>query len=259
MELGTLAFLAAAGFTAAFVDAMVGGGGAISIPALLVAGLPPHAALGTNKLAASGSSFTATVQYARHGTLVPRLCVLLTPLAALGAALGVEAVLALDPSVVEGLVVVLMAGMTIYVLARRRFGEEDTYEEPGLLVLGAASLGAFLVGAYDGFLGPGSGSFFLFLLVGVLGFDFVRAAGHGRVLNLGANVASLAYFWISGEVLVLEGLTMGAGMLAGAWTGARAGIEHGAAWIKPLFVAITLVMMARLLGLFSIAAGRLGL
>lgn len=259
MEPGILAFLVAAGFTAAFVDSMVGGGGAISIPALLVAGLPPHAALGTNKLAASGSSFTATVQYARAGTLVPRLCVLLTPFAALGAALGVEAVLALDPAIVEGLVLVLMALMTLYVLARKRFGEEDRYEPPGALTLGLAAFLAFLVGGYDGFLGPGSGSFFLFMLIGVLGFDFVRAAGHGRVLNLGANVASLVYFWLNGQVLVLEGLAMGAGMLAGAWTGARAGIEHGSAWIKPLFVVITLVMMARLLGLLGHLATWLGL
>lgn len=259
MELGTLAFLAIAGFTAAFIDSMVGGGGAISIPALLVAGLPPHMALGTNKLAASGSSLTATIQYARAGMLVPRLAWFMAPFAGIGAIFGVEAVLALDPAVVEALVIGLMAAMTIYVLVRKRFGEVDRYEPPSWLRLWAITAVGFLIGAYDGFLGPGSGSFFIFALIGILGFDFVQAAGHGRVLNFAANVVALGYFWLHGQVLLAEGLTMGAGMLGGAWTGARAGIEHGSAWIKPLFVVITLVMMARLTGLLSTAARWVGL
>ncbi len=259
MDAGVLAFLIVAGFTAAFIDAMVGGGGAISIPALLIAGLPPHAALGTNKLAASGSSFTATVQYARAGTLLPKVCLIMAPASALGAIVGVEAILALDPSLVEGLVILLMGAMTVYVLWRKEFGEEDRFEEPGRGVLALGTALGFLIGAYDGFLGPGSGSFFIFMLIGVTGFGFVRAAGHGRVLNLGANLAALAYFWINGHVLVFEGLAMGAGMLAGAWLGARAGIRHGSTWLKPLFVVITLVMMARLLELPARASSLLGL
>lgn len=251
MDLGVLAFLIAAGFLAAFIDSMVGGGGAISIPALLIAGLPPHAALGTNKLAASGSSFTATVQYARAGTLVPALCFIMAPFSALGAVLGVEAILALDPSIVEGLVIVLMGTMTVYVLWRKEFGTTDTYEEPSWRTVALATGLGFVIGAYDGFLGPGSGSFFIFMLIGVLGFGFLRAAGHGRVLNLGANLAALAYFWLHGEVLIVEGATMGAGMLVGAWLGARTGIRYGSTWLKPLFVVVTVVMMARLLGIPS--------
>ncbi len=248
MDSGVLVFLIVAGFLAAFIDSMVGGGGAISIPAFLIAGLPPHTALGTNKLAASASSFSATVQYARAGTLVPRLCFLMVPFSALGAVVGVEIILALDPSIVEGLVIVLMGVMTVYVLWRKEFGAVDTFGGASWRSVALATVLGFLIGAYDGFLGPGSGSFFIFMLIGVLGFGFVRAAGHGRVLNLGANVAALAYFWVHGQVLIVEGATMGVGMLGGAWLGARTGIRYGSTWLKPLFVIITVVMMARLLG-----------
>lgn len=247
VDWGIVAFLAIAGFVAAFIDSQVGGGGAISIPALLAAGLPPHLALGTNKLAATGASATATLQYVRAGTVLPKVTAWLLPGAGLGAVLGVLSVLQVEPQIVQGLVLVLMAAITVYVLTKRDFGEEDRYEglSPGKLV-GALVLTA-VIGFYDGFLGPGTGSFLIFAYIGLLGFDFLKAAGHGRVMNFASNIASLAVFWVSGQVDVLAGLPMLLAMLVGAHAGSRFAIEHGSRWIKPLFVLITLALMAKLL------------
>ncbi len=242
-----VAFLAVAGFVAAFIDSQVGGGGAISIPALLLAGLPPHLALGTNKLAATGASLTATATYIRAGTVSLRVSMWLVPAAAIGAALGVAGVQLVDPGVIKGLVLVLMAGITVYVLLQKDFGEEDRFEglTPGTLAL--AIVLTAVIGFYDGFLGPGTGSFLIFAYIGVLGFDFLTAAGHGRVMNFTSNVAALAVFWYSGQVDVIAGLPMLLAMLVGAHAGSRFAIAHGSRWIKPLFVIIILALMAKLL------------
>lgn len=247
VDWGIVAFLAIAGFVAAFIDSQVGGGGAISIPALMAAGLPPHLALGTNKLAATGASLTATVTYVRAGTVLPGVTAWLAPAAAVGAILGVEAVLRVDPEIVQALVLILMGAITVYVLAKKGFGEHDRYEGLSRGPLALTIVLTAVIGFYDGFLGPGTGSFLIFAYIGVLGFDFLKAAGHGRVMNFTSNIASLAFFWFNGQVDVVAGLPMLLAMLVGAHAGSRFAIEHGSRWIKPLFVAITLALMAKLL------------
>lgn len=247
VDWGIVAFLAIAGFVAAFIDSQVGGGGAISIPALMAAGLPPHLALGTNKLAATGASLTATVTYVRAGTVLPRVTAWLAPAAAIGAALGVAGVLLVDPGIVQILVLVLMGVITVYVLIQKEFGEHDRYEGLTTGSLALALVLTTVIGFYDGFLGPGTGSFLIFAYIGVLGFDFLKAAGHGRVMNFTSNIASLAVFWYSGQVDVIAGLPMLLAMLVGAHAGSRFAIKHGSRWIKPLFVLITLALMAKLL------------
>ncbi|MDX1612521.1 MAG: TSUP family transporter, partial [Candidatus Thermoplasmatota archaeon] len=221
--------------------------GAISIPALLAAGLPPHLALGTNKLAATGAAATATVSYVRAGTVMPRMAAWLVPAAAVGAALGVMAVLNVDPTTVQALVIALMAGITVYVLLKKDFGEEDNYEAPSPGRMAVAVGLTVLIGFYDGFLGPGTGSFLIFAYIGVLGFDFLKAAGHGRLMNFTSNIASLAVFWHGGLVEGLAGLPRLRAMMVGGWAGSRFAIKHGSRWIKPLFVVITLALMLKLL------------
>lgn len=247
VEPAALAFLVAAGFVASFVDAIVGGGGVITLPALIAAGLPPHVALGTNKLAATGASASATWNYARHGVLLLPLVALLVPFSLVGAVLGAATVVRLPGDLVRGLVAAVVVAMTLYVLLRPRFGEEDAFSgvRPATVARGAAL--ALAIGFYDGFLGPGTGSFLLFGLVALLGFGFLRAAAHGRVLNLASNLAALAFFAAKGYVDYRVGLPMMAAMLVGGFAGSRFGIRHGTKWIKPLFVAMAGALAARLL------------
>jgi uncharacterized protein len=246
MELLVVAALAAAGFVAAFLDSIVGGGGVISLPALIAAGLDPHMALGTNKLAATGASSMATIRYTAAGVVVLPLVLLLIPLSVVGSFLGANTILQLDPGLVKSLVLLVMAAMTVYVLVRRTFGRENRFEglRTGPVLLSAAL--ALAIGFYDGFLGPGTGSFLLFAFVGVQRFDFVRAAGHARVLNFASNLSALALFALRGHVDYAVGLPMMGAMLAGAYVGSHVGLRHGARWIKPLFLGTTLLLMAYL-------------
>lgn len=247
MEPLVLLALAGAGFVAAFLDSIVGGGGVISLPALLAAGLPPHLALGTNKLAATGASSMATIRYTQAGVIVLPLVLLLIPLSVAGSFVGANTVLQVDPTIIKSLVVIVMAGMTVYVVFRRTFGRENRFTGLTVRPLVLSGFLALAIGFYDGFLGPGTGSFLLFAFVGIQGFDFVRAAGHARVLNFASNLSALALFALRDQVDYAVGLPMMVAMIAGAYAGSHVGLKHGARWIKPLFVTTTLVLMGYLL------------
>lgn len=246
MEPGTLALLTLAAFFAGFVDSIIGGGGVITLPALLAAGVPPHMALGTNKLAATGASTTATWHYARAGLLVPRLVAWTFPLSVVGTVLGAWLVLQVPGTWIRYLVAGVLVVLVTYVLLRPRFGLEDRFTGLRRGNVAAAMAMALVVGAYDGFLGPGTGNMLLFGWIAIMGFGFLPAAAHGRVLNFGSNVGALAFFAWMGEVAYLTGAVMLIGTVSGAWLGARSSIKHGARWIKPLFVAVALLLLVRL-------------
>ncbi len=243
----TIAILAVAGFVAAFFDSIVGGGGIISLPALLAVGVDPRLALGTNKLAATGASLMATIRYTNAGVVDLALVLRLIPFAAVGSMFGAATVLEIDNDLIRRLVLVVMVLMTAYVVARPAFGTTNRFHGLTPATLAAAVGFASVIGFYDGFLGPGTGSFLIFAFVGIHGYDFVHAAGNARVLNFASNAAALAFFGLQGTVDYALGLPMLAAMVAGAYAGSHFGIRHGTAWVKPLFVAVTAALMAYLL------------
>ena len=247
MDEWTLAFLVAAGFVASFIDAQVGGGGVITLPALLAAGLPPAAASATNKVGGTSSALFASVNYLRSGLVPLRQVALFAPLSLLGGAIGVWAFLNSDPSWLLPTILVVMFAMGAYVLLRPTFGIEDR-PVAGVLPLVAMGLAALDIGTYDGLLGPGTGSFLLFALVSLLGYGFRRAAALGRVLNLASNLSALAYWILSGHVVWAVGIPMAVSMAAGGWVGSHVTLKHGDRYLKPLFVAITAALALRLLG-----------
>lgn len=250
MEPLVLAFLLFASFVAAFLDSIVGGGGAISLPALLAVGFDPHMALGTNKLAATGASSMATIRYTAAGMVTLGLVLFLIPVSVVGSFVGAWTALRVDGTWIRYFVAVAMVGITLFVLFRRRFGQVNHYAGLRPATVAASVAFALAIGFYDGILGPGTGSFLLFAFVGVHRFDFVRAAGHARVLNFASNAAALAFFAIQGRVDYAVGLPMMGAMVAGAYVGSHVGLKHGDRWIKPLFVAMTLVLFLRVLGLY---------
>lgn len=247
MDAATVLLLAAAGLLAGFIDSIVGGGGVVSLPALLAAGVPPHLALGTNKVAGTGASSMASYQYARAGLLTPRLVAFTLPLSVAAAVLGAVAVLQVDERVVVGLVAVVMVALVTYVLLRPRFGRDDRFTGLTPRTIAATAVLALAVGFYDGFLGPGTGNMLLFGLVAIHGFPFLQAAAHGRVLNFGSNVGALVLFGLTDNILWSVGLPMAAATMTGAYLGSRVGIRHGARWIRPLFVLVAGLLLVRLL------------
>lgn len=244
ISIDMLVFLIGAGFVSAFIDAVVGGGGLISLPALLLTGLPPLTALGTNKLAGVMSSMTSTLSFLRCGKIDLKLVRYLFPLSLAGAALGVYAVRQIPPHFLKPLLVVMLAAVLVYTLVRRDFGEVSTYQGMSRrkeLVSGGL---VFLLGFYDGFFGPGTGTFFLFGFL-LLGFDFVVAAGNARALNFASNLSAVAAFGLGGLIDFRYGLPMGAAMVVGAWAGSQLAIRQGVTYVRPLFMTVTGLLIGK--------------
>ncbi len=239
-------WLIPAAIAAGFIDSMVGGGGVITLPAIIAAGLPPHAAIATNKVAGSGASGMATWQYARHRLLRPEL-LWLFPIAVVTSMAGAWTVLRLPERFVLNLIAVVIVAMVAYVLLRPRFGKDDHYTKPDAWTLLAAAGAVGLIAFYDGLLGPGTGSMLLFALVSIFGMRFVNAAAHGRMINFGSNLGALALFAFKDVIDWRIGLGMMAGTMAGAYVGSRTSIKHGDKWIKPLFVVMAAGLLVRLL------------
>lgn len=243
-SLEILLYLIAAGFVAAFIDSVVGGGGLISVPALLATGLPPSLVLGTNKLASTMSSLTSTASFLVSGKIQWRLAGALFPLSFIGAALGSLCVHAIPSEFLKPLVVILLIAVTIYTLLKKDWGKETTYRGLNRRKIALVVLAAVGIGFYDGFFGPGTGSFLIFAFL-MLGFDFVRASGNAKVLNLASNLASFVTFAWLGSVSFAYGIPMGLAMIAGALVGSRVAIRKGSAYVKPLFVIITVVLIGK--------------
>ncbi len=247
MDLATIAFLCVAGFIASAIDAMAGGGGLISLPAIIAAGVPPHMALGTNKFANSASSFTSSVKFALSGKVNYRLALWQVPCTALGAALGVRTVLALDERLLNGLIIAMIFAVALYTIVKKDFGATDRFSGLTPASIGMGMGFAFALGFYDGFFGPGTGSFLIFLFISVYGFDFTVAAGNSKILNFTSNIVSLALFALGGKIVYLAAAPMAVAMMGGAWVGAHIAIKNGAKIIKPIFVCIALALIVKLI------------
>lgn len=240
-------FLCVAGFLAAFVDSIAGGGGLISLPTFLAIGIPPHFALGTNKFSASFSSCTSSLKFIKSKKVNFHFLKFLLPFTFLGAAFGVNTVLKIDEKILQALVLILILCVALYSLFSKSIGEKSTFKGTTKLNIFLGIIFAFSLGFYDGFFGPGTGSFLIFGLIKILGFDFIEAAGNAKILNLASNIISLILFAIHGQIYFAAGLLMGLFMIFGARFGASLAINKGSKLIKPIFVTMSLAMAFKLL------------
>ena len=244
LTLPLFGLLFAAGIAAGFVDSIAGGGGLITLPTLLWAGLPPAHSLATNKLQSSFGSLSATYHYARGGHvdsktfLVPVLCTFV------GAVSGSATVQHLDSPFLANLLPLLLVGIALYVLFSPRVGDYDARQRVGVVTFGLTA--GFGIGFYDGFFGPGTGSFFSVACVVLLGFNLTRATAHAKLLNFTSNFASLLAFLVGGKVLWGVGLAMGAGQVLGARLGSRLVMRAGARVVRPVLVTASLLITLRL-------------
>jgi uncharacterized membrane protein YfcA len=239
-----LLFILAAGFLASFIDSVVGGGGMISIPALLLTGLPSTVVLGTNKLASTMASFTSTVSFIRSGKVNLKLVGWLFPLSLIGSAAGAYTVTKIPPEFLKPLVIILLVLVTIYTLLKKDWGSESTYKGFTKRIAFLAVMTALGIGFYDGFFGPGTGSFLLFAFL-MMGFDFVGAAGNAKVLNFASNIAGLVTFMVLGAVNYQYGIPMGIAMIIGALIGTQVAIRKGATYVRPLFISVTALLIGK--------------
>lgn len=243
LDLLTTVFLLVAGFISAFIDSTVGGGGLISTPALLGIGLPVPFALGTNKVAASVGAMTSVISFWRAGK-IKKAALYLMPLSFIGSALGAYVVYLLPEALMKNIIVVLLVAVAVYTYIRKDWGDNPTVDKLGLQALIDAFIMAFALGFYDGFFGPGTGSFLIFAFL-YLGYDFVTAAGNAKALNFASGIGALVSFAMSGTIVWSYGIIMAVGMIAGAICGSRLAIKKGAAYVRPLYLIVTTLLIGK--------------
>ncbi len=245
MTVSTFLLLFAAGLGAGFVDAIAGGGGLISVPALLWAGLPPQIALGTNKMQSTWGTLLAVRRYMRAGLVQwqeVRLAVLVTFVFAL---LGTYVVTQVSNEVLKKIVPWLLLSIAGYALISPRFGQQAA--RPRLSPRNFALLGGSVLGFYDGFFGPGVGSFWTIACLSLLGLELTRATAFTKVVNLTSNFASLIIFVIAARIRYDVAAAMIAGQLVGARLGSGLVIRHGAPFIRVVFLCVVFAMVIKLL------------
>lgn len=244
-NLWQLPLLFLAGLVAGFVDSIAGGGGLITLPVLLSFGLDPRHALGTNKLQATFGSASAAWHYAEAGTVPLKDCTRGFLLSLAGAALGTLVVQQVDPSFLRRAIPILLIGVALYLLLKPGLGAEDLHPR---MARGTFDLSfGLLIGFYDGFFGPGTGTFWTMAFMLGLGFNMTRATGYSKVMNFASNVSSLVFFLLGGNVCFAAGLTMGVGQVLGAKIGARMVITRGTKFIRPVFISVALALTLKLL------------
>ncbi len=243
----TLAALCGFAFLAGFVDAVVGGGGLVQIPALfvLMPQLSPALLFGTNKFAAVWGTLSAAVQYARRVPPIWHTVLPASAAALLFSFLGAHTVSVVNPALLRPLILVLLVLVLAYTLWRKDFGalHAPRLSRTQQLWIGLAT-GA-LIGFYDGFFGPGTGSFLIFAFIGLFGFSFLAASASAKVVNVVTNFAALAYFVSHGDVLYATALPMAVCNVAGSLVGSRLALQRGSGFVRVLFIVVVGALIAR--------------
>ena len=244
LDFTVMAAMAGMGFIAAFIDSVVGGGGLISMPTLMWAGLPMLNVLATNKVAACMGAFAGFLTYWRSGTVDKKIMRVMFPLAFVGSIIGVLVVREIPPDFLRPLVVIMLVVIAIYSVAKKNWNNDkkSVHVSHKNYLLGVVLI--FVIGFYDGFFGPGTGSFMLFLYL-MMGYGFLGAAANARAANFASNLSATMLFIDLGLVNFSYAIPMGCGMILGAACGAKMAITKGAAYVRPLFIGMTIILIGR--------------
>lgn len=248
LPLWALPVLFATGLVAGFVDSIAGGGGLITLPVLLNLGIPPQFALGTNKLQATFGSGSAAWHYAHHRLVSLPECLRGVIWTGLAAAAGSFVILQLEkhvPGIVKQIIPWMLLAVAAFVFFKPKFGDADVH--PRMSAGWFYAVAGISLGFYDGFIGPGTGTFWTMALMLGLGFNLTKATGYTKVMNVASNAASLAVFICSGQLYYGAGLCMGIGQLLGARVGSRLVVARGTKFIRPIFLTMVLALTLKLL------------
>jgi len=235
-------------FLAGLIDSIVGGGGLIQIPALLV--FLPNAAIplifGTNKLSSIAGTSAAVIRFSRAVKFNWAIVLVAASFAFIFSFIGARTVSIIEPNLIRPLVLALLVIVAIYTFFKKDFGSQHAPKTQGLQqTIYSALIGAAL-GFYDGFLGPGTGSFLIFAFIGILGLDFLRASASAKIVNFSTNLSALIYFASTHNILYHIALPMAVCNVIGATIGARLAIAKGSAFIRVLFIAVVSLLIIKL-------------
>lgn len=228
---------------AGFIDAIAGGGGLLTIPAMLLANIPPVLALGTNKVQACSGALAASITMVKKGVVNPFNLKLAIAGAFLGSAMGTILVQLSPPALLEKLIPFLIAGIGIYTLFAPNLGDVDA--EPRVSENVWKKGVVPLIGFYDGYIGPGTGMFFALGNVALRGRNIIKATGVAKVLNFATNFASVIFFVLGSNVLWKVGLAMMVGQTVGAYFGSHMVVKGGSKLIRPVIVLVCLAMLIK--------------
>ncbi|MGV1756342.1 TSUP family transporter [Rhizobium sp. A22-96] len=245
ITLQILLLLFAAAFFAGFVDSIAGGGGLVTVPAMLLAGIPPLQTLGTNKVQSICGAASATIAYARQGHVQLREQLPMALMAVIGGMLGAMLATIMPSYVLRVILPFLLIAIALYFAIKPNLGDIEKHRRMSAGLFGVTLVP--LIGFYDGAFGPGTGSFLMLAFVTLAGFGLLKATAHTKLLNFGSNLGSLIVFIFSGAILWKVGLTMGLGQFLGAQLGSRLAMRIGAKLIKPLLVVVCIAFAVKLL------------
>ena len=235
-------------FLAGFVDSIAGGGGLISFPAYLLAGVPVHVILGTSKLSAFPGAIVAAARFAKSGLVQWKLALPCGLIAALGAFAGARIALGVDEAVIRSLMVVVLPVVAFYVLRSKPDpGEEEKAELPFEKLLIPSLAASFVIGAYDGFYGPGTGTFLILVFAGPLKMHMKHSAGISKVVNLAADIGAILTFTASGKVNVALGVAAALFCMAGSYFGSGLVVNNGQKIVRPVILTVLVMLFAKIL------------
>lgn len=233
-------------FLAGFVDAIAGGGGLISLPAFLIAGLPPHLAIGTNKMSSTMGTALATFRFARSGFINRKLAGVCAAFALLASSLGASLLLMVDEQIIRYVLLIVLP-LTAYHVFRSKNLTPTGAPRGRFEMYSIAILSTVAIGIYDGFYGPGTGTFLLLLLTGVARMKLTEANGLTKAINLSTNVAALIVLLLNGKVLLALGLIGGLFNMIGNYLGTRSFVSGGSKVVRPLIITVLAIFMIKII------------
>ncbi|MCO8043906.1 TSUP family transporter [Acinetobacter bohemicus] len=248
MELEIVISLVVFAFMAGAIDAAVGGGGLIQIPALMssLPHLQPATVFGTNKLASIFGTGSAAWSYLRQVKLPWNLLGVIALCSLVSAFMGAASVTLIPVNILKPFVLFMLIVIALYTFMKKQFGQLHVEQKPNKKMLILAALGSLLIGFYDGIFGPGTGSFFIFFFIRYLSVDFLHASALSKIANFTTNLAALSFFIPSGHVLFLLGAMMAVTNIAGSLLGVRLAFKYGSGFIRILFLILVSLLICRL-------------
>ena len=234
-------------FLAGLIDSAAGGGGLISIPAYYAAGLPPYLASGTNKLSSSCGTCLSAARFLRKGLINLKLALPSVAAAFAGSSLGARLSLAVSEDVMKYILFLVLPAAAFVVLNPRLFGDRGGEAEADRRTMVICILSALVIGAYDGFYGPGTGTFLIIAFTVFARMSVPAANAQAKVINLTSNITSLAVFLLNGQVVILLGLAGAACNMAGNWLGSGLALTKGAKIVRPVILAVLVLLLVKIL------------
>ena len=235
-------------FVAGFIDAVAGGGGLISLPAYVFAGMPIHIAYGTNKFANCIGTATASAKFLKSGNIKLKPALFSAAGALIGSWVGAQLVILLDEKYLQYSLMIILPVVAIFLLFNRNFGQDtDTKDisEKRMYIL--SIIIGLVIGAYDGFFGPGTGTFLVLAYTSICGLSMITASGNAKIVNLSSNLAALVVYIFNGKVSFLVGIPAAVCAVLGNYIGAHFAINKGSKFIKPVIILVILMLFLKII------------